>query len=175
MSRGPGHVERAIAAAFKEAPPGTTFSVAELAALAYPDEVRPVVRRVQRRWYHRDVPSLSVTRAHRVAVKRAAFKVAPPLWWDWRHQSAREGEIIFYDRCDALSIAMAGVRQRYWDKDLEFCQQKLEAGDLGHHWRSLEGCRQQAEKAMAEREEARAQGGFVSVADVAAPIGSQHL
>ena len=70
---------------------------------------------------------------------------------------------------------MAGVRHWYWDKDLEFCQQKLEAGDLGHHWWSMEGYRRQAEKAVAERKEARARGQPVSVADVAAPIGPQHL
>ena len=94
---------------------------------------------------------------------------------DWRHQSTREGEIIFFNRCDALSIAMAGVRHWYWDKDLESCRQMLEAGDLGHHWWSMESFRRQAERAMAEREGARAQGGFVSVADVAAPSSPQHL
>jgi hypothetical protein len=62
MSRGPGRIERAIEETFT-ANPSETFTVDELVATAYPgtDEIE---------------------KKHRVAVIRAADKVAARLWWE---------------------------------------------------------------------------------------------
>lgn len=58
MSRGPGHVQRTIAAAF-EASPSAHFTTRQLAAIAY--------------------PGVSVERRHLVAVTRAIPAITPAL------------------------------------------------------------------------------------------------
>jgi hypothetical protein len=62
MSRGPGRIEKAIERIFAESP-SKTFSTDELAALAY-----PTVGRIEKK--------------HRVAILRAADKVAARLYWE---------------------------------------------------------------------------------------------
>lgn len=58
MSRGPGHVQRTVAAAFEAEPKGR-FTTRQLAALAYPGE--------------------TIERRHLNAVTRAIAKVTPAL------------------------------------------------------------------------------------------------
>ena len=61
MTIGPGRIERAIAATFF-AQPSMTFTVEELVVIAYPG-----LNRIEKK--------------HRVAVRRAANKVAVREWW----------------------------------------------------------------------------------------------
>jgi len=58
MSRGPGHVQRAIVAIYAEQP-GKVFSTAELATLIYPGQI--------------------ITKSNRDAVDRALRQLAPQL------------------------------------------------------------------------------------------------
>ena len=75
MSRGPGAIERAIEAAFTSNP-SSTYSVEELAVIAYPG-----LNRVERK--------------HRVAVLRAAEKAAARCGWQgWRAE--RPGHPVIY-------------------------------------------------------------------------------
>ena len=64
MSKGPGHVERALAKVFAD--PYGIFTVSELCVLVWPD-LRPE----------------NVTQAHRVSVRRAAGKLAEATGWNW--------------------------------------------------------------------------------------------
>lgn len=75
MSRGPGAIERAIETTFKQNPSGT-FTVEELARIAYPGLDR-------------------VEKKHRVAVSRAANRAAARCQWRcWR--SDRPGRHFVY-------------------------------------------------------------------------------
>jgi hypothetical protein len=96
MSKGLGHVGRAIAAAF-DAEPNSAFTTAELCERAYPDE---------RGW--------SAEREQRVAVLRAVKSLArhrPDLGLDSMRTDYRRGkEAVFY-RCDrVLSYAMMQLK-----------------------------------------------------------------
>lgn len=90
MSRGPGRVERAIEAAFRENP-ATTFSAAELCLIAYPGINRPEKR-------------------HRVSVIRAADKVASRLHWRYRHAERPGGENVYFNLLNVRSYAFGKLR-----------------------------------------------------------------
>lgn len=89
MSKGPGRVERAIGEAFTSNPDGY-FSVTDLATLVYPD--RPC------------------DRAQRVAIIRAADKVAPRIHWVWFRSDNRGGEIIYANGLSLRSYALGSIR-----------------------------------------------------------------
>lgn len=90
MSRGPGKIERAIEAAFS-AMPSATFSVAELGPIAYPG-----LNRVEKR--------------HRVAILRAADKVAARLWWKGLTSERPGGSIVYCNLLDVHSYALGRLR-----------------------------------------------------------------
>lgn len=90
MSRGPGRIERAVGAAF-EANPSRTFTVAELAAVAYPD-------------------APAIEKRHRVAVIRAADRVSWRLdWTAMRSKMARPG-LVYFRQGDARAADEARTR-----------------------------------------------------------------
>lgn len=90
MSRGPGRVERAIEAAFV-ASPDAAFSVAELGPVAYSG-----LNRVEKR--------------HRVAIIRAADRVASRLWWAKLISERPGGEIIYCNTLNVRSYALGRSR-----------------------------------------------------------------
>lgn len=90
MSRGPGKIERAIEVAFTAAP-HETFSVAELGSVTYPS-----LNRVEKR--------------HRVAIIRAADRVASRLWWAKLISERPGGEIIYCNTLDVRSYALGRSR-----------------------------------------------------------------
>lgn len=90
MSRGPGRIERAIEAAFREHP-ATTFSAAELCLIAYPGINRPEKR-------------------HRVSVIRAADKVASRLHWRYRHAERPGGENVYFNLLNVRSYTLGKLR-----------------------------------------------------------------
>lgn len=95
MSRGPGAIERAIEAAFTDNP-SRTYSVEELAALAYPG-----VNRVERK--------------HRVSVLRSADKAAARCGWQgWK--AGRPGHpVIYLNLFDVRSYTVGRLRCDYTD------------------------------------------------------------
>lgn len=90
MGRGPGRVERAIEAAFT-ASPDATFSVAELGPVAYPGLTQ-------------------VERRHRVAILRAADKIAAQLWWARLTSALPGGQIIYCNTLNVRSYAIGRLR-----------------------------------------------------------------
>ncbi|MFJ7441277.1 hypothetical protein ACIQW5_26945 [Methylorubrum thiocyanatum] len=90
MSRGPGRIERAIEAAFLGSP-SATFSVADLGPIAYPG-----LNQVEKR--------------HRVAILRAADKVARRLWWRGGVSEHPGGSVIFFNLLDVRSYTMGKAR-----------------------------------------------------------------
>ena len=90
MSKGPGKIERIIEAAFKHLS-DQAFSVEELAALAYP-EIHIVEKR------------------HRVAVLRAADKVAARLGWTGIFSKTPGRPLIYANRANPRSIGVARLR-----------------------------------------------------------------
>lgn len=93
MSRGPGKIEQAIEAAFRDHP-NSTFNVSELARHAYPG-----VNRIEKK--------------HRVAILRAADKVASRIWWMGRRRAAKGSEVVYSNQCDVRSMALAQLRTHY--------------------------------------------------------------
>lgn len=93
MSKGPGRVERAIETAFRKSP-RDTFSVVELMPHAYPG-----VNRAEKK--------------HRVAIIRAAEKVAARLGWQGWRREAPGGEVIYLNPCDIRSYAIGRLRTGY--------------------------------------------------------------
>lgn len=86
MSKGPGHVQRVVVAAFADKS-DDAFTTKELVALAYPGANRP-------------------EKKHRVAVLRAAKAVAAKLGWTYAY-SAPGCECIFHNPCSARSYGIA--------------------------------------------------------------------
>jgi hypothetical protein len=87
MSRGPGRIERAIEALFRER--GRAYRTSEIAHLVYGE----------------------VSKSRRVAVLRAAKRVAERARWDWTCVPLWQGfEYVFYDPRDRRSRKAAGVR-----------------------------------------------------------------
>jgi hypothetical protein len=87
MSRGPGYVQRAIAAYF-EAEPDNAFLLSELCERIYPCSKR-------------------IEKKHRVAVARTA-KLIPTLAVMKRETLG--GELVFYDPLSVMSYAMARLK-----------------------------------------------------------------
>ncbi len=106
MSKGPGRIERAIEAAFKSNPDGY-FSVPDLAHLIYERK--------------------EVTRSERVAIQRAAHRVAERLHWTTHRASKRGAELIFVNALSLRSYGFGWIRARH--------------GGGGHHeyMRGLDG------------------------------------
>ena len=95
MSRGPGVIERAITAAFTDNP-SRTYTVEELAALAYPG-----VNQVEKK--------------HRVAVIRAADKAAARLGWiGWRVYRPTHPR-LYLNPYDLRSYAVGRMRADFLD------------------------------------------------------------
>ena len=90
MSRGPGHIERAIAAAFT-AMPSAVFTVADLGPISYSG-----LNRVEKR--------------HRVAIIRAADKVASRLWWAKLISERPGGQVVYCNTLDVRSYALGRLR-----------------------------------------------------------------
>jgi hypothetical protein len=93
MSKGPGRIERAILAVFA-ANPSMTFTVDDLTAIAYPGLDR-------------------VEKKHRVAVARAARKVAPPAWWGWRWMEQPGHRAVYFNLLDHRSYVIGRMRASY--------------------------------------------------------------
>jgi hypothetical protein len=93
MSRGPGKIERAIEAAFLKEP-SRTFSTQELIPIAYPGRK-------------------AVEKKHRVAVLRAANKIARLLWWRGRRSERPGGEVVFSNLLDVRSYALGHLRRDF--------------------------------------------------------------
>ena len=90
MSKGPGHVERTIEAAFT-ASPSATFTVEDLCAVAYPG-----VNRVEKK--------------HRVAVLRAADKAAARVGWRGRRADRPGHAVIYFNLINVHSYALGKLR-----------------------------------------------------------------
>jgi hypothetical protein len=125
MSRGPGRVEKTIAKAFAESP-SATFSTDDLIVLIY--------------------PGVDIEKKHRVAVLRAADRVAARLHWEkwqceramwgngWRAQGSLKGRgAVYLNPADVWSYARARLRTDFIDgaKTREEWDAKLgQGGDL---------------------------------------------
>jgi hypothetical protein len=90
MSKGPGHIQRAILAAF-EAEPDNAFTTVELCERAYPD----------------DDDGLGWQKKHRIAVIRAAKKIAKLRCLE---SEMLGRQLVFYDPCNVMSYAMARLK-----------------------------------------------------------------
>jgi len=93
LSGGPGRIERAISAAFA-ANPSMTFTVDDLAAIAYPGLDR-------------------IEKKHRVAVARAARKLAPSAWWGWRWMEQPGHRAVYFNLLDHRSYVIGRMRTSY--------------------------------------------------------------
>ena len=136
MSKGLGHVGRAVLAAFED-DPDNAFTTEELCERAYPDE---------REW--------AAEREQRVAVLRAVKGLAarrPDLGIrDWR-SDGRGGEAVFYCRYRVLSYATARLKAENW-RD-EALRAKLGPG--GAHYERVQpggAWMRHTEMAIAERD-----------------------
>jgi hypothetical protein len=97
MSRGPGRIERAIEEAFT-ANPSQTFTVDELVAIAYPgtDEIE---------------------KKHRVAVVRAADKVAARRCWEKALSERFNHPLVYFNKLDVRSYAIMRLRTDFLHND----------------------------------------------------------
>jgi len=99
MSRGPGRLERAIADAFARWP-SATFTFEDLGPICYPG-----LNRVEKK--------------HRVAITRAADRVADRMWWSCEphHPSnsvaGSSAVRVYYNLCDLRSYTLGHVRREY--------------------------------------------------------------
>jgi hypothetical protein len=93
VSRGPGRIQRAIESTFRQNP-SSTYSVDELAAVAYPG-----INQVEKK--------------HRVAVLRAAAAAAETCGW-WYGQAQRPGHSMIYGNpLDLRSYAIWRMRRDF--------------------------------------------------------------
>ncbi|MCJ2099717.1 hypothetical protein [Methylobacterium sp. E-046] len=117
MSRGPGKVERAIEAAFL-ASPEATFSVADLGPIAYPG-----LNRVEKR--------------HRVAILRAADRVAARLWWKGLKSERPGGAIVYCNLLNVRSYTLGRMRVDLVDgtEPLWRLESLLEPPQFGDPWK----------------------------------------
>jgi hypothetical protein len=90
MSRGPGWVEQKVEAVFK-ANGDNAFTTDDLCRRVY----RPRSRK-----------ALPIEKKHRVAVIRAAKRVAERMGWTWLMSWGRGGTLVFADACNVMSYAM---------------------------------------------------------------------
>lgn len=98
MSRGPGRVERAIEDAFT-AHPGDYFGVAALCLISYKGINEPAKR-------------------HRVAVLRAADRVAARLGWIRLTSERPGGHVVYANPLDVRSYALGRLRADHVSNDL---------------------------------------------------------
>jgi hypothetical protein len=91
MSKGPGKLERAIADAFARQP-SATFTVEDLGPICYPG-----LNQVEKK--------------HRVAIIRAADKVAEHMWWGRTYSSGVP--CVYRNLCDLHSYALGDEREEY--------------------------------------------------------------
>jgi hypothetical protein len=110
MSRGPGRIEQAIGAAFRTNP-DSTFTIDELAVIAYPGLIRPEKR-------------------HRVAVARAAEKVCDRMGWGHFRVQFHGAPSVYFNKRSLQSYALARDRSdlfRGWTTD-EVLRQEWRVG-----------------------------------------------
>jgi hypothetical protein len=115
MSKGLGHVGRAILAAFEDEP-DNAFTTEELCERAYPSTAKYLPERAQR-----------------VAVLRAVKRLTalrPDLGIrDWRSEFARGGGIVFHRKYRVLSYAMARLKADYnWKPEAELRAELMPGG-----------------------------------------------
>jgi hypothetical protein len=91
MSRGQGHVDRAVEAAFTENPTAA-ISTNYLIAAAYPDE--------------------DCTKSRRVAILRTADKVAARLGWSKARLSVQGGQTVYVATTEGEHAARGRVNRR---------------------------------------------------------------
>lgn len=127
MSRGPGRIERAVAAAF-EAEGDRAFTTDELCTLAYTG-----LNRVEKK--------------HRVAVIRSAANVCAKMpEWTAARSEAANSPLIWYNRYSLASYAMMQVRKAYPGKSVEAARQMISPagrfhsaiGEGGSWWRHVQ-------------------------------------
>jgi hypothetical protein len=118
MSKGVGHVGRAIAALFDDEP-DNAFTTFELCVCAYGDD-----------WAN--------SRSERVAVLRAVKSLArhrPDLALDAYEMEARGGEFAFYRRDRVLSYAMARMKgANRWEREEDELRARIMPGGDHHHY-----------------------------------------
>jgi len=98
VSRGPGRVERAIEEAFTVRP-GDCFTVAALCLVSYKGINEPAKR-------------------HRVAVLRAADRVAARLGWIKLTSERPGGHVVYANSFDVRSYALGRLRADHCNNDL---------------------------------------------------------
>jgi hypothetical protein len=112
MSKGPGRIQRAIAAAF-EAEPDNAFTTIELCERVYPDDADRIEKK------------------HRIAVMRAAKKM-PNL--DSMESEHLGRQLVFFDSFNVMSYAMARLKAdnflNYRNADPRFLPQGATEADL---------------------------------------------
>jgi hypothetical protein len=115
VSRGPGRIQRAIESTFRQNP-SSTYSVDELAAVAYPG-----INQVEKK--------------HRVAVLRAAAAAAETCGW-WYGQAQRPGHSMIYGYpLDLRSYAIWTMRRDFLSGSMT-PEQLAKALDDPKDWRS---------------------------------------
>ena len=115
VSRGPGRIQRAIESTFRQNP-SSTYSVDELAAVAYPG-----INQVEKK--------------HRVAVLRAAAAAAETCGW-WYGQAQRPGHSMIYGNpLDLRSYAIWAMRRDFLSGSMT-SEQLAKALDDPKDWRS---------------------------------------
>lgn len=90
MSRGPGRIEQVVDAAFTSAP-DSTFTIEQLAALAYPG-----LNRIDKR--------------HRVAILRASRSVCRRCHWDYGRSEAAAHPMVYFNRHSVRSFGLWHVQ-----------------------------------------------------------------
>jgi len=118
MSRGPGHIERAIEEVFT-ANPSETFTVDELVAITYPGTNR-------------------IEKKHRVAVIRAADKVAARLWWKKALSERFHHPLVYFNKLDVRSYAIMRLRaENRFLRDPSPAELAAGVDDPEGHWAEL--------------------------------------
>jgi hypothetical protein len=153
MSKGPGRIQLAISAVFA-AEPDNAFTTTELCERIYhvvpqfsPDDECDWIENDDRDW---------VEKKHRIAVVRAAKKIAR---LDWFASETLGGQLVFFDPLNVMSYAMARLkgdnfggyhnndRRRRWRQETEaqLRARLVEGGDHykyvvkdGSWWRKVE-------------------------------------
>ena len=122
MSKGLGHVGRAVLAAFEDEP-DNAFTTEELCERAYPSTAKYLPERAQR-----------------VAVLRAVKRLTalrPDLGIrDWPSECGRGGEIVFHRKYRVLSYAMARLKadnNTPWGDSENKLRARLAPGGRDHH------------------------------------------
>ncbi|MBS7741468.1 MULTISPECIES: hypothetical protein [unclassified Chelatococcus] len=113
MSRGPGRIEQAIAKTFEDHQE-ETFDVEELARIVYPG-----INRIEKK--------------HRVAVLRAARKVAWRMNWSYWYQEVPSAPAVFGNLLNVRSYGLAMVRSQYRWRPTTLDQHRARVDDPKSH------------------------------------------